>query len=45
MIDFEIGEGLSDEVDLNAMLMLTTNDPLTYKENVKSQKLRDAMIA
>ena len=45
MINFEIGEGLSDEVDLNAMLMLTTNDPLTYKENVKSQKLRDAMIA
>ena len=45
MIDFEIGEGLSNEDDLNAMLMLTADDPLTYKEVVKSKKWRDAMAA
>jgi len=39
MIDFETGEGLSDEDDLNVMLMLTTDDPLTYKEVVKRKKM------
>jgi len=45
MIDFETGEGLSDEDDLNVMLMLTADDPLTYKEAVKSKRWRDAMAA
>ena len=43
MINFEIGEGLSDEDDLNAVLMLIADDPLTYKETVKCKKWRDAM--
>jgi hypothetical protein len=45
MEDFETGEGLSDEDGLDAMIMLTQDDPLTFEEAVKSKKWRDAMMA
>ena len=37
-IDYVTGEGLSDEDGLNAMIMLTEGDPLTFEEAVKSKK-------
>lgn len=44
-IDYVTGEGLSDEDGLNAMIMLTEDDPLTFEQAVKSKKWRDAMMA
>ena len=44
MKDFETGEGLSDEDDMNTMMMLTEDDPLTFEEAIKSKKSRDAMM-
>jgi hypothetical protein len=40
MEDYETGEGLSDEDGMNAMIMLTEDDPLTFEEAVKSKKWR-----
>ena len=39
------GEGLPDEDGLNAMIMLTEDDPLTFEQVVESKKWRDAMMA
>ena len=44
MDDYETGEGLSDEDGLNAMITLNEDDPLTFKEAVKSKKWRDTMM-
>jgi len=44
-IDYVTNEGLSDEDGLNARIMLTEGDPLTFKQAVKSKKWRDAMMA
>lgn len=35
MTDYETGEGLSDDENLNAMMMVTENDPTTFEEAVK----------
>jgi hypothetical protein len=43
MQDYETGENLSEEEDLNAMIILTEDDPSTFEEAVKSKKWRDAM--
>jgi len=43
MQDYEIGENLSEEEDLNAMIILTEDDPSIFEEAVKSKKWRDAM--
>jgi len=43
MQDYETGENLSEEEDLNAMIILTEDDPSTFEETVKSNKWRDAM--
>lgn len=45
MQDYVTGEGLSGDESLNAMLMLTEDDPNTFEEAVKSKKWRDAMNA
>ena len=45
MQDYETGEGLSEEEDLNAMMIHTEADPITFEEAVKSKKWRDAMNA
>lgn len=45
LADYETGEGLSDEDNLNAMMMLTEDDPLSFEEARKSNKWRDAMKA
>ena len=44
-IDYVTNEGLSDEDGLNARIMLTEGDPLTFKQADKSKKWRDAMMA
>jgi len=41
MIDYEKGEGLSYDADLNVM-MVTGDDPISLEEAIKSQKWRDA---
>jgi hypothetical protein len=43
MQDYETGENLSEEEDLNAMIILTEDDPSIFEEAVKSKKWRDAM--
>ena len=43
MINYEKGEGLSDDADLNVM-MVTGDDPISFEEAIKSQKWRDAMM-
>jgi len=43
MQDYETGENLSEEEDLNAMIILIEDDPSTFEEAVKSTKWRDAM--
>jgi transposase InsO family protein len=43
MEDFETGEGLSDDGNLNAMMMVTENDPTTFEEAVKCKNWREAM--
>jgi len=43
MIDYEKGEGLSDDADLNVM-MVTGDDPISFEEAIKRQKWRDAMM-
>ena len=40
---YEIGENLSKEEHLNAMIILTENDPSTFEEAVKSNKWKDVM--
>ena len=45
MQDYETGEGLSEEEDLSAMMILTEANPITFEEAVKSKKWRDAMNA
>lgn len=43
MQDYETGDGLSEEEDLSAMMILTKVDPISFEEAVKSKKWRDAM--
>lgn len=43
MEDYETGEGLSDDENLNAMIMVTENDPTTFEEAVQCKKWREAM--
>ena len=43
MQDYETGENLLEEEDLNVMIILTEVNPSTFEETVKSKKLRDAM--
>jgi len=45
MTDYEIGEGLSEEEDMHAMMMVTENDPFSFAEEVKSKKWKQAMEA
>lgn len=35
MADYETGEGLFDDKNLSAMMMVTKNDPTTFEEAVK----------
>jgi len=44
MVNYESGEGLSDEDILNAMMMVTENDLLSFEEANKSTKWRNTMI-
>ncbi|CAL2226198.1 unnamed protein product [Prunus armeniaca] len=43
MQDYEIREGLSEEEDVSAMMILTEADPFTFEEAMKSKKWRDTM--
>jgi len=43
MEDYEIGEGLSEEEDMHAMLIATSDDPFPFEDAVKSRKWRKAM--
>lgn len=43
LANYETGEGL--EENLNAMMMVTENDPVLFGEAVKNKKWRDAMSA
>lgn len=44
MNDFVSGEGLSDEEEVQQLVMFaSTNDPVTFKEAVKYQKWKEAM--
>ena len=43
MTDYETEEGLSDDENLNAMMMVTDNDPTTFEEAVKCKNWREAM--
>jgi len=43
MIDYEKGEGLSDDDELNVMMVIE-DDPISFVEAIKSQKWRDAMM-
>lgn len=45
MADYETGEGLFDEEGLNAVMMVTENDPFLFEEAVKSKKWMEAMLA
>ena len=38
MEDYEIGEGLFEEENLNAMMMVTENDPISFGEAMKNKK-------
>ena len=44
MADYETGEGLFEDENLNAM-MVTENDPVSFEEAIKSKKWREAMSA
>ena len=44
MVDYETGEGLFEDENLNAM-MVTENDPVSFEEAIKSKKWREAMSA
>lgn len=44
MADYETGEGLFEDDNLNAM-MVTENDPVLFEEAVRSKKWREAMSA
>lgn len=43
MVDYETGEELSEEVDMHAMMVATSDDPFLFEEAVKSKKWREAM--
>ena len=43
MKDYERGEGLSADNGLNVM-MVTKDDPISFKEAIKSEKWRNAMM-
>ncbi|XP_058757060.1 uncharacterized mitochondrial protein AtMg00820-like [Vicia villosa] len=45
MADYETGEGLSEEENMYAMMMVTENDPISFAEAVKSKKWKHAMEA
>ena len=43
MVDYEIGEGLFEEDNLNAVMMVTENDPVSFREEMKNKKRKEAM--
>ena len=43
MADYETGEGLFEEENLNAMMMVTENDPVSFGEAMKNKKWKEAM--
>ena len=43
MINYERGEDLSNDVNLNVM-MITRDDPISFKKAIKSKKWRDDMM-
>lgn len=43
MADYETGEGLSDDENLGAMMMVTDNDPTMFEEAVKCKNWRKEM--
>jgi hypothetical protein len=45
MRDYVFGEGLSEEETKLNMAIVTSDDPLSYKEAVKSYKWREAIDA
>ncbi|KAI5441628.1 hypothetical protein KIW84_010911 [Lathyrus oleraceus] len=45
MADYETGEGLSEEEDMHAMMMVIDNDPFSFVEAVRSEKWKEAMEA
>lgn len=44
MLDYESGEGLSDEDTLNVMMTVTDTDPLSFEAAARSKKWRNAMM-
>ena len=44
MLDYESGEGLSDEDTLNVMMTVIDTDPLSFEEAARSKKWRNAMM-
>ena len=43
MADCETGEGLFEEENLKAMMMVTENDPFSFREAMKNKKWKEAM--
>jgi len=43
MEDYVIGEGLSEEEDMDAMMIATSDDPFSFEEAFKSKKWREVM--
>ena len=43
MADYETGEGLFEEDNLNAMVMMTENDLVSFGEAMKNKKCKEAM--
>ena len=44
-MDYETGEGLFKEDNLNAMIIVTENDPVSFGEAMKNKKLREEISA
>jgi len=43
MMDYKIGEGVSDDNGLNVMI-ITEDNPSSFEETIKSNKYGDAMV-
>lgn len=43
MLDYETGEGLSEEENLNVMLMMTERDLVSFEEAMMSKNWRKTM--
>ena len=44
MADYETWEGLFEEENLNAMMMVTENDPVSFREAMKNKKWKEVML-